>query len=154
MGRLRGKHHFLWTTIFFIGLWLLFGIYLKKDYFTITQVIAAIPISFFPDVDKNFLVMGHRNWFSHSILLWIIIYIYNPYFIFLILMLGIGFHCLLDINFEKERQKGYYTIKWFGYSLKTSKWHYKGLNGKNSTIWLFLNFFIALSLFIYVIGAN
>ncbi|KKN34035.1 hypothetical protein LCGC14_0797960 [marine sediment metagenome] len=147
---MRGKWHFVLTTGFFITLWLIFNIWLKKEYFTITQIIAAIPISFFPDVDHNFKVMGHRNWFSHSIILFEIVYLFNHDSIFLILILGIGFHCLCDIRLQPKKQVGYYTIKWFGIK-KNGKYKYPNLNGKYSTVWLNLNFWIAFIQFIIIV---
>lgn len=150
---MKGKWHFIFTTIFLIGLWVIFGLYLNKPYFTITQIIAAVPISFFPDVDQNFKMLGHRNWFTHSIMLWMIIYLFNLHFIFLIFMLGIGFHCLCDMRLRPSKQVGYYTIKWFGYR-KPVNYVYKGLNGTESTIWLFMNFLISFVIFIVVMLVN
>jgi len=142
---MKGKWHFVFTTTFLILLWVIFGVVLQKPYFTITQIIAAVPISFFPDVDQNFSFLGHRNWFTHSIILWVIIYIFNPHFIFLTLQLGIGFHCLCDIRLRPEKQVGYYTIKWF---------KGKGLNGLQSTAWLNLNFWISFILFAVIVLIN
>jgi len=147
---MRGKWHFVLTTGFFITLWLIFNIWLKKEFFTITQIIAAIPISFFPDVDHNFKVMGHRNWFTHSILLWEVVYLFNQHFIFLTLMLGIGFHCLCDIRLQPKKQVGYYVIKWFGVK-KNGRYTYLNLNGGYSTLWLNLNFWIAFIQFIIIV---
>jgi len=147
---MRGKWHFVLTTGFFITLWLIFNIWLKKEFFTITQIIAAIPISFFPDVDHNFKVMGHRNWFTHSIVLWEVVYLFNQHFIFLTLMLGIGFHCLCDIRLQPKKQVGYYTIKWFGMK-NLGRYTYPNLNGVYSTLWLSLNFLIAFIQFIVIV---
>ena len=151
---MRGKWHFVTTTIFIVFLWIIFGLWLGKPYFNITQVIAAIPISFFPDIDQNFKMLGHRNWFTHSIILWVVIYLFNPHFIFLLLMLGIGFHCLMDIRLQPKKQVGYYTIKWYGYRGTNLKYSYKGMDGLLSTYYLTINFAISFIVFITIVLVN
>lgn len=148
---MRGKGHLIWTTVFFVVLWVIFNLWFGKDYFTITQVIAAIPLSFFPDIDKNFGFLGHRSWFTHSIILWEIVYIFNPHFIFLIIILAIGFHCLCDIRIKRRKRTGFYTIKWFGILRPNGHWKYKGMGGRNSTIWLMCNFILVFIQFIIII---
>jgi len=147
---MRGKWHFVLTTLFLITLWLVFGIWLNKPYFTITQVIAAIPISFFPDIDQNFKFLGHRNWFTHSIVIWEFVYLFNLHFLPLTLMLGIGFHCLCDIRLRPKKQIGYYTIKWFG-TKKKGRYSYPNMNGAYSTLWLNLNFWVAFIQFTLIV---
>lgn len=156
---MKGKGHFVCTTIFFIGLWIVFGLVLNKTYFTITQVLAAISISFFPDIDRNFKALGHRHWFTHSIILWEVVYAFNLHFEFLLLVLGVGFHCLCDIRINPKKQVGFYTIKLYGYKIenpdKKAKeryiWKYKSLDGATSTLLLNLNFWIAFIQFLLVI---
>lgn len=123
---------------------------MQKPYFTITQVISAIPISFFPDVDQNFKFLGHRNWFTHSIIIWEFVYIFNLHFIFLILILAIGLHCLCDVRFRSKKQVGFYTIKLLGIK-SFGRYRYKNLNGKWSTVWLIINFCVAFVQFFIII---
>lgn len=140
---MNGKWHFITTTIIFIALWIIFRFYFDKEYFTISQLIAAIPLTFFPDVDTNFKkTLGHRNWFMHSIILWVIIYILNPYFVFLAIVLAVGLHCLCDLRFCRQQQVGFYCIKVIG------DWD---LNGRWSTLWLVVNFIVAFAIFSYVV---
>ncbi|KKN90817.1 hypothetical protein LCGC14_0224000 [marine sediment metagenome] len=145
---MKYKNHFLITVIIFIILWLI------VPEVQITEIIFPSVLATFPDIDKQFKILGHRSAVTHSIIIPFIVYLFNPYMDYLLIMLSITIHGLLDIRISKKKQVGYYTIKWFGYSIGAGKWRYKGMNGKNSTIWLSLNFFISLSLFIYVIGAN
>ncbi|MBD3196564.1 MAG: hypothetical protein GF317_16025 [Candidatus Lokiarchaeota archaeon] len=161
---MRGKYHLILTTLFFLSLWGVFNIWLGKEYISITQILTAIPLSYFPDIDTNFKFLGHRNWFTHSIILWVGIYYFNPHSIFLLIVLAVGFHCLCDCRVKRSKQRGYYTIKIlpivimfrvdfylrFIPLLKSGKVRYKGLNGRNSTIWLLLNFIVSLGLFLYV----
>jgi len=128
-------------------IWIIFKFFIIRPEVTITLTLAAIPISFFPDVDQNFKkTLGHRNWFTHSIILWLIIYIFNIGDIMILtMMLGVGIHCLSDCRFRSEKQKGYYTIKWF---------KGKGLDGFGSTLYLTLNFIVSLSLFLGVVLVN
>lgn len=166
---MKGKYHLVFTTIFFLALWGFFNVFLQKEYLNITQVLAAIPLSYFPDIDTNFKALGHRNVFTHSIILWCIIYIFNPHIIYLLITLSVGFHCLCDCHLlKKDKRRGFYTIKLIPivklftthYALhiipilKCGKVEYKGLNGKWSTVWLLMNFVVGGGLFLSVVGIN
>lgn len=131
---MNGRSHLITTTIFFLVLMIVF------EKITITLVLAAIPLSYFPDIDNNFKqTIGHRNIITHSIILWVIIGIFNPNSIFVFIIAAVGFHCLCDIRWMKRKQTGYYTIKYTAH---------KGMNGYLSTIWLLGNAIISITIFI------
>ena len=82
----------------------------------------------------------HRHWLFHSIIVPIIVFLFNPHILMLMPITAIGFHCLLDCRYNRSKQRGYYTIKLFrGY----------GLDGFKSTIWLLLNYTISLIITIF-----
>ena len=147
---MRGKYHLIFTFFFFIDLWLVFGIYIQKHYFTITLTLTGVIFSFFPDIDTNFKRLGHRNIFTHSVLFPEIVYLFSQNFLSLLFVLAVGFHCLCDMRIRKTKMRGYYTIKFIGV-IRLTRLHYKGMNGTKSTVWLFLNFLIAFIQFLVII---
>jgi hypothetical protein len=152
---MNGKNHIFIISIVLIGLWILFGLILNKDYFTITIILPSIILTLFPDIDQNFSMIGHRSIFTHNVILWIIIFYFNPTFLFILFILSTGIHCLLDCRWQSEKRRGFYTIKIlqypaFAFRHKESPtdiiiWRTKlGLNGSWSTVWLVINFIIAI----------
>lgn len=134
---MKKQYHLITTTIFLIAFAYIF------EKITITLVMAAFVYCLVPDLDqlkgiKEFV--GHRFFLSHSIIIWVIIGIFNPDPIFILIPAVIGLHCLMDIRWVRNEQKGYYTICFF-FGLR--------LNGFWSTVWLLVNFIIS---FIFLIG--
>ena len=160
---MNGKSHLITTSLVLIGLWIVFGLVLNKDYFTISLVIVAIPITFFPDIDLKFNALGHRNFFTHSIILWCILFYFNPSFLFILFIFVNGLHCFADCRWNSRKRIGYYTVKIFMYMAFNI--HHKdadnitvwrtvwGMNGACSTLYLILNFIISiiiLGVFLYI----
>lgn len=141
---MRGKWHFITTTLFFILLWLII------PEVQITEIIFPSVLATFSDIDLQFKFLGHRSFLTHSIIIPFIIYLFNPYIDYLLIMLSIGLHCLCDIRISKKKQVGYYTIKWFGLK-KKGRYSYKNLDGAWSTAWLSLNFWVAFIQFIIIV---
>jgi hypothetical protein len=158
------KCHVIYSTIILVGLWLIFRFYFGKEYFTITLVIAAIPMCLYSDIDCSIPPFGHRNWLFHSIIVWVVIFIFNPMFVFVLFIFAIGIHCLLDIRFCARKRVGFYTIKiWMIPTLSILDKENKqniivwktlwGLNGAWSTLFLVANFLISIIIlgwFLYV----
>jgi len=142
---MRGKYHLIVTMIFFLVIYLIFGVILEKHYITITVILTGVIFSFFPDIDQNFPIIGHRNIITHSIIFTLITYLLHPHFIFLLFNLAVGFHCLCDCRVRRSKMRGYYTIK----LMKG-----RGLDGKWSTIWLLGNFIVSFGIFLGVVILN
>ncbi len=107
---------------------LMFLIFINFISSQITISLIALPtaMTIFPDVDAG--TKYHRNIFTHSIIIWIFVFIFNPMLLTALVCLGVGVHCLCDISLKTKG--GFYTIKWYR----------KGFNYKWSTIWLLLQF--------------
>ncbi|KKN39613.1 hypothetical protein LCGC14_0741870 [marine sediment metagenome] len=144
MNIMKYKNHFLITTLFFILLWLII------PEVQITEIIFPSILSTFPDIDRQFKVLGHRSALTHSIIIPFIVYLFNPYMNYLLIMLSVAMHGLCDIRLQPKKQVGYYTIKWFGMK-STGRYTYKNLNGGYSTLWLSINFWIAFIQFIIIV---
>jgi hypothetical protein len=133
---MKKQYHLMSTAIFLI-------VFAYFDKITVTLCIAAFIYGLVPDLDqlkgiKQFI--GHRWFLSHSIIIWIIVGVFNPDPIFVLIPAIIGFHCLMDVRWVRNQQKGYYTI-----SIMPG-WR---LNGFWSTIWLLVNFIVS---FTFLIG--
>lgn len=112
---------------------------------TTTLIMIPTAMSLFPDVDAG--TRYHRYWLCHSIIPWVIVWLFNPMLLTALICLGVGIHCLLDIHLNRAKMTGFYTIKLFRVlKLHLGSWEYKmiGLNGIKSTLWLFINFLIAI----------
>ncbi len=121
--------HFIAGIIFFLILWGLF------ELITFSLILIPIAMVLFPDVDAG--SKYHRNFLTHSIIVWSIVWYLNPEYRILtaLVCVAIGFHCLCDINgLNPKKWRGSYTIKFTNH----------GLNGKLSTVWLFWNFILGL----------
>lgn len=119
--------HFIAGIIFFLVLWGLF------ELITLSLILIPIAMVLFPDVDAGTKI--HRHFLTHSIIAWFGVWLYNPSILTALVCVAIGFHCLCDINgLNPKRWRGSYTIKFTTY----------GLNGKLSTLWLFMNFILSL----------
>ena len=155
---MNGKSHLLIISLILIGLWIIFGIYLEKDYFTISIILPAIVITLFPDLDQRFSMFGHRSIITHNIGIWILIFLFNQSFLFILFIFSTGVHCLADCRFCTRKRVGFYTVKvWMYPSLSIFDKENKqnivvwktlfGLNGGWSTIWLVGNFVCSLIIF-------
>lgn len=122
---MEGREHLIFTTIFLII------VYFICPTITITNLLEAWIYGIVPDVDLKFKKrLGHRNIVFHSIIPWIFVFIFNPFGVNALILGAVGLHLLLDLQWHKHKQKGFYTIK------ITPK---KGLNGRVSTFWLLIN---------------
>jgi len=117
------KGHIFWSCLIMIILWILI-----PD-ITITSILVSIPFTIFPDIDHNF--GSHRHFLPHSIILWIIVFIFNPSIITVMIVFGTGLHCLEDI--KPRKMKGFALITYWKYK-KLFKFKY------SSTLWLLINF--------------
>lgn len=151
---MNGKSHLLVISGVLIGLWILFGIVFDKPYFTISIVIVAIVITLFPDIDSRFSMLGHRSILTHNIGLWIILFLFNPSFLFILFIVSVGVHCLLDIRFNTRKRVGFYTVKILmrpaigifhkdagNITVWRTVW---GMNGAMSTVFLVSNFLCSI----------
>lgn len=144
---MNGKSHYRIVFITFLALWVIFRIVFNKPYFSIIDVLIATICGIAPDVDQFFKKLGHRNWFLHSIIPFLVGYYFNQHFIYLMFILATGIHCICDIRFVKDVQRGFYCIKII--NLPKRKYDIT-LNGRWSTVWLVSQFIIAVILFSYV----
>lgn len=104
---------------------------------TVTSVIIPILCNMIPDTDLKF--ESHRNILFHSIILPLIVFIYNPTTLAVLIIFSFGLHCLCDIRFKKVG--GYYTIKWYKNKSISGYWY--------ATFWFTINFMASLSLLIW-----
>ena len=152
---MKGRWHLLVGLAVFIPLWVL----IPK--IQLTEIIFPIVLSTFPDLDLGFKSLGHRSALTHSLLLPLIVYLFNPYMDYLLIILTVGIHLMCDTRFAKGKRKGFYCIKILRikklmYHSTTegvelvwkTKW---GLNGFWSTIFLQLQFIISVIIFIGVL---
>ncbi len=104
---------------------------------TVTLCIASFIFGIMPDIDqadgiKQFT--GHRNILTHSIILWVIVAIFNPDPIFILIPAVIGLHCLMDMKWRKKQRVGYANIT-ITNGIR--------LGGTISTLWLIGNFLVS-----------
>jgi len=133
------------SGLFFVPLGLILELKLGIEDALIFSII-TIPLTLFPDSDKNFV--PHRNWFTHSILMWVIFYVLTGHISLLLSSLCIGYNDFCDINVLKRKRKGFYTISFYPFKLFIkSKWKSR-LTGKLSTVWLGGNFFVSVLLLV------
>ncbi|HEY0087362.1 MAG TPA: hypothetical protein VGB37_00885, partial [Candidatus Lokiarchaeia archaeon] len=78
------KWHFVSSLIFFVTLMILF-----KDV-TISLILIPIVLGWVPDIDLRF--GSHRNVFLHSLLIPIIVLIFNPSLLTVLITLSFGLH--------------------------------------------------------------
>lgn len=147
------KSHLVITIPIFVGLWIVFNVLLGNKEFTMTQSLAAIAISLYPNIDENIKSIGHRSWVTHGILIWVIIWLFNMDFIFIQMILAIGIHCLLDLRYamtDPERSF-FFPITLIGYkTLKEGKWEWKHVTTTPlwSVVWLTINFIVSVIIFL------
>ena len=135
---MRGSYHFLSGIIVFVVLWL------TIEEITFTMIFIPIALSLFPDVDIK--LNSHRNFFLHSTLIWIIVFLYNPSMIMALGCLSIGIHLLLDITITPSKLRGTYTLKFV--KSRPFFWFLKKKRGLATTLWLFINFLLSVILLI------
>lgn len=99
-----------------------------------TLAIACFVFGVFPDFDqfsndKKVKLVYHRNIVTHSIVPWVLVWVFNPFTIFVLINGVVGVHLLMDLRWSRKKQTGFYTIKYYK----------KGMSGKASTAWLAVN---------------
>ena len=120
---MKFRWHFVFALCLFTILWI------AIESISLSMIFIPILMAPLPDVDLKF--KSHRNAVFHSILIPVIVFIFNPSELTALVCLSFGLHCLLDgISFKKKI--GYYRIKWYH--------NHEMLNGKASMIWLWANF--------------
>lgn len=130
-----GREHLIIGFLFFIIIWIFIPI------IRITDIIIAIFISICPDVDLKFPKrLGHRSVWTHSIILPLILFIFQPMTMTVLFIVSFGLHCACDLRFK--RIGGKYTIK----IIKLG--HTIGLDYDGSTVWLLGNFLFSLLILI------
>lgn len=127
---MKGKQHLLASSLFFLGL------YWAIEAITLSMIFAPIVLTLYPDIDQH--LGSHRNWFFHSILLWVILFWFNPEMLYLLFIVAVGFHCLCDITPFPSKWTGYYCVKWWKHGLFPA-----GKKGGMSTGWYLGNFILA-----------
>jgi len=136
------KYHLLMAGSVFVLLWLFIPI------IQITDIIFPVFITIFPDVDQAFRKrLGHRSMWTHSVILPLLVFIFNPTTTYVLILLSIGIHLICDLRFTK--QMGFYNIIILKVYL-SNKVHFPKyrLNGQQTTAWLIVNFLVALIIFI------
>jgi hypothetical protein len=126
---MKGIWHIISSSVVLLTLWILL------DEITITLILIALPFTIFPDVDLKF--DSHRNFLFHSIIIWVIVWWFNPSLLTALIVFGTGLHLLGDITLFPSTWKGYYTLKFIRHSFF---WFSKDKRGVYTTIWLLLNF--------------
>ena len=145
---MKGKWHFILTTILFVTIWIVFKLVLNVEWLQLPYLIAAIPWCWFPDVDSNFNSLGHRNFWSHNIIVPFFMYLFVPHPIVLASVVAVGFHCLCDIRLNREKWKGKYCVKFLKRKNLFRGWvTVLSLNGKWSTVYLLVQFVISITIF-------
>lgn len=135
---MKSKGHLFYNTIIFIVLWILI------DEVTFSSILLPIALSTFPDVDLHF--KSHRNVFTHSVIIWLVVVCFNYTLITVLCMLSVGFHLLLDIRIRRADMRGFYTLKIYGYkSVFPGKFKNRGIF---TTIWLIINCLISILILI------
>jgi len=104
---------------------------------TISLILIPILYIIIPDTDLRF--NSHRNVFLHSLLIPIIVLIFNLSLLTILIILSFGLHCLCDISVLKKKG-GAFTIKYFGMKSIGGFWF--------AEVWLILNFVVSLIIFI------
>jgi len=137
------KYHLLVAGIVFTVLWLV----IPK--IQITDILFPIFVTLFPDIDHAFEKrLGHRSMWTHSIILPLLVFIFNPVSAYALILLSIGIHLICDFKFSKRM--GFYTIIilniYLSNKVKVPKYR---LNGEQTSAWLVINFMIALGIFIW-----
>ena len=120
---MKFEYHLISGFVIFILLWILIPT------ITITAIIVGLVFVVLPDTDLKF--KSHRNFIAHSIIIWVIVFVFNPSVITLAMIQGIAIHCAFDLKFKRSGMTGFYCISFWGYK--------KMLNGIQSTIWLWCN---------------
>lgn len=137
------KYHLLVASIVFIILW----IFIPKIH--ITDIFFPIFMTIFPDIDLAFEKrLGHRSMWTHSIILPLLVFIFNPISAYALILLSIGIHLLCDLRFTKKM--GFYNIIILNIYLSNMV-HFPRyrLKGNQTSAWLVVNFLIALIIFIW-----
>lgn len=137
------KYHLLISGITFTFLWL----FIPK--IQITDIVFPVFLTIFPDIDLAFEKrLGHRSMWTHSIILPLLVFLFNPISAYTLVLLSIGLHLACDFKFTKRM--GFYNIIILNIYLsnKVKVPRYR-LNGKQTSAWLIANFLLALTIFMW-----
>lgn len=145
---MRGyKHLFINTPIMVITASLLYYYVLSSTILVIGAYLGVI----FGNISDMDLTVGrkyHRHVLFHSVIWTLIMYVFawqHPEILLLLsfTVLGVGLHCLEDVNLIKSTMRGTYTIK----TRQSISGSVRGLNGMKSTLWLVGNFVLSVIIF-------
>ena len=138
---MKGSYHYLIGTVVFTVLWLLI------DEIKFTMIFIPIALSLFPDTDLK--LNSHRNFLFHSIILWVVVLMYNPSLIMALICLSVGIHLLFDITLNPSAWKGFYTLKLVG----NKPFFIFSRNGRGlwTTLWLLINFIISVVIVVIIL---
>ena len=126
-----------------IGSIVLVLVNLLSSKITITLIAIPIGMSLIPDIDAG--TRYHRFFLSHSIIPWVVVYLFNPTLLTALVCFAVGIHLILDIHINKQKMVGFYTIKFFKVlDVKNRGFKMIGLSGKQTTIWLIVNFLLSI----------
>ena len=131
---MKGSWHYIIGIVVFTILWLVI------DEIKLTMIFIPIALSLFPDADLK--LNSHRNFLFHSVILWLVVFIFNPSLMMALVCLSIGIHCISDITLIPSAWKGFYTLKLVGN--RPFFMFIKGCRGLLTTLWLLVNFIISV----------
>ena len=132
---MNGRNHLLVAFFVFVGL------YLKFESITLSMIPAPIVVTLYPDIDLK--LGSHRNWFFHSIILWVIVAACDPGIRSMLFVVSTGIHLVCDITPRPSKWSGYYCLKWWKRGIFR---HMSIRQGVMSTAWYFFNFVFAFGL--------
>lgn len=139
---MKKPYHLILGIILFVALAYAF------EEITFTLILYPMFLNLMPDIDQTF--GSHRNILTHSLILPILVFLFNPNLFNILCLLAFGFHCLCDITIHPKKWRGFYTIKiWRGNFFPNTD---SSLKGFMSTFWLFINGLVAIIIFgIYMV---
>lgn len=90
---IRSVLHVILTAVVVSVLWWMF------DAINLTSIIPAIYLTFATDIsaDPEAGPMSYKMYLTHSTIIWIIIFLFNPIALTALMMLSLSLHCLTDI---------------------------------------------------------
>lgn len=130
-----------------IGILTLLVLWGQLEPIELTMIFIPMAFTIFSDVDVG--TPYHRNFLTHSIMIWFVVWWYNPMIITALVCLAVGLHCLLDITLWPSSWTGFYLIRFGKHGLF---WFKKGKQGLLSTLWLIGNFVLSVIILYLQLG--